>query len=297
MLCMQLEYRVLDVFTDTPLAGNPLGLFPASGELTGEQMHAIARELNLSETVFIGEQLSPNAWRARIFTPGMEVPFAGHPSIGCSWHLFHGPAAGQSQLELHLKGGVVRATLDTSLKPGLVGIEPPPVTLGKILEDRELVARLYSITTDDIAGIGPAQVMSVGLRYLQVPLCSREALERCAPNVELLHEMDSAHDFNQLACFSLEAYTADATAAVRMFAPFHGVYEDPATGSNAACLAAYLRAHGIVDDTGSCWVALDQGYSIQRPSKLFIRANRTALGTDIAVGGQCVEVIRGVLGI
>jgi trans-2,3-dihydro-3-hydroxyanthranilate isomerase len=293
---MQLQYRVLDVFTNKALSGNPLGLFPVSSGLTGEQMQAITRELNLSESVFIGEQLSVNAWRARIFTPGMEVPFAGHPSIGCSWHLFHEQAEGLTQLELHLMGGMVRASLDVTLQPALVGIAPPRVTLGKSIEDRDLVAELFSIGVDDIGvHVGPAQVMSVGLRYLQVPLRSREVLERCAPNVELLREMDSAHDFNQLACFSLEPYTDGATAAVRMFAPFHGVYEDPATGSNAACLAAYLRAHGIIGDTGDGWVTLDQGYSIQRPSKLFIRANHSDSDIEVQVGGQCVEAIRGVL--
>lgn len=293
---MQLDYRVLDVFTDVPLAGNQLGVFPKAAALTGEQMQSIARELNLSESIFITEKIAETAWRARIFTPGSEMPFAGHPSIGCSWHLFHESSGDMPQLELHLQGGIVRATLDSNLDPALVGITPPPVTMGAVLDDRELVAELLGITEAELGiHVGPAQLQSVGLRYLQVPLRSRETLERCRPNVELLSRMDDLHGFNQLACFTLEAYTDGAVAAVRMFAPLHGVYEDPATGSNAACLAAYLRTHGIIADTGEEWVALDQGFSIERPSKLFIRANETASGMEIAVGGQCVEVIRGVL--
>jgi trans-2,3-dihydro-3-hydroxyanthranilate isomerase len=295
---MQLEYRVLDVFTDRPLAGNPLGLFPNAGALDGETMHAIARELNLSETVFITEQLSAQSWRARIFTPGMEVPFAGHPSIGCSWHLFHEQASQSEALELQLAGGIVKASHDRTLQPALVAITPPPVSLGVLLDDRELVAELLGINADDLGiHIGPAQVQSVGLRYLQVPLRSREALERCRPNVELLGQMDKLHDFNQLACFTLEPYNDGATAAVRMFAPFHGVYEDPATGSNAACLATYLRAHDIVGDCADGWLTLDQGYSMRRPSRLFIRANRIADGIDVQIGGQCVQVMRGTLNL
>jgi trans-2,3-dihydro-3-hydroxyanthranilate isomerase len=293
---MQLEYRVLDVFTDRPLAGNPLGLFPDAAALDGETMHAIARELNLSETVFVTERLGEAAWRARIFTPGMEVPFAGHPSIGCAWHLFHEAGLDLDALELHVPAGGVHAQIDRGMRPALVAIAPPPVTTGAVLDDPELVAQLYGIDADDLArDIGPAQVLTVGLRYLQVPLRSRTALERCRPDVELLGQMDAAHGFNQLACFTLEPYTADAKAAVRMFAPFHGVYEDPATGSNAACLATYLRTHGIIGDTADGWVKLDQGYSLQRPSALFIKATQMADSIDVRVGGQCVEVMRGTL--
>jgi trans-2,3-dihydro-3-hydroxyanthranilate isomerase len=296
---MQLEYRVLDVFTDRPLAGNPLGLFPRSSQLDSEQMQAIARELNLSETVFITEQTGDNAWRARIFTPGMEVPFAGHPSIGCSWYLFHEAAPELTKLELHLQGGIVKAAvaLDRYSQPLGVGIAPPPVAMGAVIDDMELVAGLYGITPDDIADIGPAQVQSVGLRYLQVPLLSLKALERCRPNVELLGHMDKEHGFNQLACFTLETYTQDATAAVRMFAPFHGVYEDPATGSNAACLATYLRAHDLINDCGDNFLSLDQGYSIQRPSRLFIRANQEGPDIRVQIAGECVEVMRGTMAL
>ena len=293
---MQLEYCVLDVFTDTPLAGNPLGLFPDSAELSGETMQSIARELNLSETIFITGQLSPRAWQARIFTPGAEMLFAGHPSIGCSWHLFHAARDPFSELELHLPGGVVLATLDGNLDPALVAITPPPVTLEKTVDHPALVAKLLGIADADLAlEIAPPQVTAVGPRFLQIPLRSREALERCRPNVELLEQMEAEHGFSQLACFTLETYTEDATAAVRMFAPLLGVYEDPATGSNAACLATYLRAHGVVGDSGNGWLTLDQGYSMSRPSKLFIRANQSAAGIAVQVGGQCVEVIRGTM--
>jgi trans-2,3-dihydro-3-hydroxyanthranilate isomerase len=295
---MQLEYRVLDVFTNTPLAGNPLGLFPDSAELSGETMQAIARELNLSETIFITKQINPQAWQARIFTPGAEMLFAGHPSIGCSWHLFHAAREPFSELELHLPGGGVLATLDGALEPALVAITPPPVTLEKTVDDPTLVASLLGIAREDLAlDSAPSQVTAVGPRFLQVPLRSREALERCRPNLELLGQMEAEHGFSQLACFAIETYTAGATAAVRMFAPLLGVYEDPATGSNAACLATYLRAHGVVGDTGDGWLTLDQGYSIHRPSKLFIRANQSADGIAVQVGGQCVEVIRGTLNL
>lgn len=301
-----LPYLVLDVFTSQPLTGNPLGCFPEAGSLDGAQMQAIARELNLSETVFVTAQTGPASFTARIFTPAMEVPFAGHPSIGCAWQLFRSAAQGQSALELQLPGGVVQAKAERGFTPELVAITPPPVTLGRLFEDTALAARLYGLTPDDLAlDLAPAQVVSVGLRYLQVPLRSRAALERCRPDTALLEQMDEQHGFNQLACFCLETYTPEALAAVRMFAPLHGVYEDPATGSNAACLAAYLRTHGLIGDSGTGWVKLDQGYSLHRPSALYIQANATAgcsaadissgKGLVIRVGGQCVEVMRGVL--
>jgi trans-2,3-dihydro-3-hydroxyanthranilate isomerase len=311
-----LPYLVLDVFTDRPLAGNALGIFPAAVELDGATMQAIARELNLSETVFVTQQLGPAAFAARIFTPASEMPFAGHPSIGCAWHLFRATAHGQPALELHLPGGIVRAEQDSSFDPPLVAITPPPVTLGAVLDDAELVARLYGLAVGDLAlDLAPAQQLSVGLRYLQVPVRDRATLERCRPNVALLEEMNSAGPgggFNQLACFCLEPYTPDAFAAVRMFAPLHGVYEDPATGSNAACLAAYLRAHGLITEGGAGssrggavlrpapsagdaqWIKLDQGYSIHRPSALYIQAFASG-DNPVRVGGQCVEVMRGEL--
>jgi trans-2,3-dihydro-3-hydroxyanthranilate isomerase len=166
-----------------------------------------------------------------------------------------------------------------------------------VVDDTALLCRLYGVTPGDLAlDLAPAQQINVGLRYLQVPLRSRAALERCWPDVALLEQMDGERGFNQLACFCREAYTPDAFCAVRMFAPLHGVYEDPATGSNAACLAAYLRAHGLVGDTGTGWLKLDQGYSIQRPSAIYIRATALADGgVDIRVGGQCVEVMQGTL--
>jgi trans-2,3-dihydro-3-hydroxyanthranilate isomerase len=292
-----LEYRVLDVFTDRPLAGNQLGLFPAAGSLDGETMQAIARELNLAESVFITGRRGAADYDARIFTPAQEMPFAGHPSIGCAWFLFRTAAAGLARLRLHLPGGEVVAELDGALTPALVAITPPPVTLGAMLDDVELAARLFGVAPADLAlDLGPAQQISVGLRYLQVPLRDRGVLERCRPDVALLEQMDRERGFNQLACFCREAYTPDAFAAVRMFAPMHGVYEDPATGSNAACLAAYLRTHDLLGDSGESWVKLDQGYSIARPSALYIRANAQDDGSvAIRVGGQCVEVMQGVL--
>jgi trans-2,3-dihydro-3-hydroxyanthranilate isomerase len=127
--------------------------------------------------------------------------------------------------------------------------------------------------------------------------------------VALLEQMDRERGFNQLACFCLEPYTPDAFAAVRMFAPLHGVYEDPATGSNAACLAAYLRAHGLVAQAPTLpvaqasapairttWLKLDQGYSIHRPSALYIQAFSPG-DNPVRVGGQCVEVMRGELSL
>jgi trans-2,3-dihydro-3-hydroxyanthranilate isomerase len=292
-----LAYRVLDVFTAQPLAGNPLGLFPDAGGLDGPAMQAIARELNLSETVFITGSGGLASYTARIFTPVQEMPFAGHPSIGCAWHLFRTSAAGQPRLELHLAGGTVQAEYDASFDPPLVAIEPPRVTLGAVLDEPALAARLYGVAIDDLAlDLAPAQTISVGLRYLQVPLRSRAVLERARPDVALLEQMDRERGFNQLACFTRETYTPNAFAAVRMFAPLHGVYEDPATGSNAACLAAYLHAHGLISYGSTAWVKLDQGYSLHRPSALFIRAAGQPGSTPtIRVGGQCVEVMQGTL--
>jgi trans-2,3-dihydro-3-hydroxyanthranilate isomerase len=264
--------------------------------MDGELMQSITRELNLAECIFITAGAGPD-YSARIFTPGMEMPFAGHPTIGCGTYLFAGPAADHAELTLRLLGGKVTVWRDTA-GTGLVYFEPPPVTLGAHFDDLQLAARLIGLQPDDVAtDIAPVQHVSVGLQYLIVPLRSREALERCVCDTALLKALWESHGINQLGMFCLDPYSADGFGAVRMFAPFHGVPEDPATGSLASCLATYLRAHDVIGDIGDGWLKLDQGYSIHRPSAIFIRANLIGEQIDVRIGGHAVLAARGELQI
>jgi trans-2,3-dihydro-3-hydroxyanthranilate isomerase len=296
-LQMHLDYIVYDVFTSHPLTGNPLGVFPHAEGLGTEDMQAVTRELNLSECIFIGERSADwQDYHVRIFTPAQEMEFAGHPIVGCAAHLFRHQSADISQVNLHLPKASVNCWIDRSLAEPLVYFEPPPVSLGAVLDESHMVAALYGLSDDQLAlDVSPAQVCRVGPRYLIVPVRTRGALERCKPNIALLESAGELHGFNQLTAFCLEPYNPGSVAATRMFAPQHGVYEDPATGSSAACLATYLSHHGLLGDSEQ-WSTLDQGYSMQRPSTIFMRMGRKADGaSDLQIGGSVVEVIRGTL--
>ena len=294
-----LLFHHLDVFTAQPLGGNPLAVFTDPEALTDAQMQALARELNLSETVFLTKRESEQLrFHARIFTPLREVPFAGHPVLGTAWLLFRDAHPATDKITLALNAGDVPVRIDRNQAPTLVYFDPPPVNFETTLIDYNMVAALYGVLVHDLAvDASPVQIVSAGLRFLIAPLRHRGALERARPNLDLLHKLAAEQDCDLLATFCREGYAEGSQFAMRMFAPFHGVPEDPATGSAASCLAAYLRYHGLIHDCGERWLKLDQGYSIHRPSTIWLRANLDAASqrVDVQIGGQVVPLAWGTV--
>lgn len=248
-----LEYEVVDVFTDRAFAGNPLAVVLGADGLETDQLQALAREFNLSETAFPLPAEAGADYRLRIFTPSTELPFAGHPSIGAAWVLASrgllpaGPVvqscgAGRLALTVTPEGGPV----------GLTGGSPTctgPVDAGPLL-------RAVGLTARDLIGVEPRRA-GTGLEFSYL-LVGRDSLARCAPDMPALQALDGAG-------VSVFAWDGEV-ASCRVFAGGVGVPEDPATGSAALGLGVFLVAAGLLPEGGDYTV--HQGVEMGRPSRL-----------------------------
>jgi trans-2,3-dihydro-3-hydroxyanthranilate isomerase len=294
---MPLRYTTLDVFTDRPFGGNPLAVFCDQPELPTERMQAIAREFNLSETVFI---LAPRDRRAlrrlRIFTPARELPFAGHPTIGAVHTLVDaGITGGQRQFALELEVGLVpiNVTPRDSAPPYLqLTTARLPETRGTAPSRADL-ARILSLQESDVSG--DAQAWSCGTPFLFVPVRDRAVLARAKPDSAAWSKVLNGAWTSEAFVFCRDPELPGSHIRARMFAPDLGVFEDPATGSAAAAFAGYLAAREPARTGTHEWV-IEQGFEMGRPSILRVEAD-TADGkiTAVRVGGTAVKMSEGTL--
>jgi len=275
------EFLIADVFTGTPLEGNQLGIFPDARGLSAECMQKATRELNFSETVFFLPPDDPATADAhvRIFTPGAELPFAGHPTLGSAWVL--GEMLGQGSVTLQLKAGLVPVRLDRDPNGGRVTFgrmsQPVPVITG-CDQVPELLAALGT------ARYGlPADVYDNGPLHVYVEVASPAALAALTPDLPALARVGIG-----TAVFA----EAEGYWAVRNFAPHLGVPEDPATGSAAGPLAVHLARHGRIGFGQE--IEIRQGAQVGRPSVLYARVDGTPDRIErVLVGGKAVLVARG----
>jgi len=304
---MKLRFHTLDVFTDEPFGGNPLGVFPDSAHLPTALMQRIAREMNLSETVFLGPpETADGTARVRIFTPAVEVPFAGHPTVGTALYLAargegeRSPDGSEASLVLEEnvgpvpvevrfeKGRAAFARFTTAMLPEHRPCEHAPADLAAMigLEPDE-------VRTDDLA---PEQV-SCGLPYLIIPVRSLDAIRRVALDTALWRRMVADGWAHHVYTVCREAEGEGVDFRVRMFAPGSGVPEDPATGSAAAALGGYLSRVDGRDEARLAWT-LEQGIECGRPSVLEVEADRAGGETvAVRVGGRAVEVSEGTMAV
>lgn len=300
---MDVLFEQVDVFTDRPFAGNPLCVVPDGRGLTPEQMQAIAREMNLSETTFILPPTDPTAdYWMRIFTPAREIPFAGHPSIGTAFVLAcRGAFPLQSPVtRVHQQVGIGTLPLEIEVADGLPGrvvMTQGTPTFAGVVRDVAPVAEALGVPDETLAaGPLPIQAVSTGLHHLMVPVPDLAALAALRPNFSLLDRLLA--EAGALGCyvFTLETGSAEVMARSRMFAPGAGVPEDPATGSAVGPLGAYLAAHGVLPrDRQSLLV--EQGIEMGRPSRMWVEVERDSLGMPVGVrvGGTTVPVIAGTI--
>jgi len=298
---MDLRYHTLDVFTDRTFGGNPLGVFPDAAHLSTHLMQRVAREMNLSESVFLGPPQSGGAARVRIFTPGVEVPFAGHPTVGSAIFLASrldiAPADGSTTLileenvghvpvDVHFRTGrPVFARFTTALLPEH---RPSPVS-------RADLARMVGLTEDDLDPRLPVEMVSCGLPYHCIPLRSADAVGRAVLDMAAWKRLLADSWAHHVYLLSLDAEGEGVDVRVRMFAPGSGVAEDPATGSAAAALGGYLSAADGSESASLRWT-VEQGLEIGRPSLLYVEAEREAGATAVVrVGGSAVLVSEGVM--
>ena len=289
----ELDYSVVDVFTDTPLRGNPLAVVMDTAGLATERMQAIAREFNLSETTFI-QRRAPEMERAegvrvRIFTTREELNFAGHPTLGTA-----------SVLRLNAPDTVFDSTITLALNVGPVPVRfeaeglfgkmtQPEPRFGEVL-DAAQVAELIGLSIDDLDPALPPRSVSTGTAFAIVPLRSAEALGRLRVNQEQATAWLRAHGARW---FYVLGPTGDANPAWRARMQFNGG-EDPATGSAAGCAISYLVFGGAVSPGQT--VHLRQGVEIGRPSEMFLSAQRESSRVfDVGVAGSTVLVATGKL--
>ncbi len=298
------EYRFVqvDVFTREIFGGNPLAVYPNAEGLDREEMQRIAREMNLSETAFVLPPSSPGAdFKVRIFTPQREIPFAGHPVIGTCFVLGEeeriGPKEGKKVIKLELGLGVFPVeVVFLGREPLLVKMEQrPPEFLG-IYGEMELLARLLSLPLERLDLLkGPAEVVSTGLPFLIIPLTSQRALSQAKINPSILETVAQELDTSLIALFTMDG-TGGNRIRARVFAPFHGVSEDPATGSAAGCFGAYLVKHGLIKGEPTATVEIEQGVELRRPSLIQVEL---ALGEGVIdrvwVAGNVVRVLEGTI--
>jgi trans-2,3-dihydro-3-hydroxyanthranilate isomerase len=296
----------VDVFTDEPFCGNPLAVILDGQGLTGEQMQAIAREMNLSETTFVLPPTAADAdVRVRIFTPRLELPFAGHPVVGTSYVLVSEgilPRRGeQSGLRLELGIGIIPvdiAWLGGSVSRVTMTQQPPRFLTVLPLDDVGLLARGLGLDVREIQATGlPAQLVSTGLPQLMVPVHSLQALQRVKLELTLLQGLCERYETHTVYAFSRETLAPWADVHTRLFAPLAGVLEDPATGSASGALGAYLVHHHVLGgDSEVIHLENEQGHELGRPSRIFIDVDRR--GAEIwrvRVGGQVVKVMDGAI--
>ena len=295
------DFVQVDVFTQTPLAGNALAVFPDARGLSDDEMQALAKEMNLSETTFIfprdAATEAKEGKKVRIFTVSEELPFAGHPTLGTALYL-HGVAgkAASNEIVLDLKIGKIPVRVDESSErseevdgKSFGEMRQRDPEFGKTLA-REDVARAVGVRVDEIAAEWPSQVVSTGFPFAIIPVRDANVLAKLRPGISaeaLLKGTDAR--FIYFLCpvrgkDRLEART-------RMF--FYGG-EDPATGSAAGCAASWMVKHGVAKSEER--VVIHQGVEMKRPSKIFVRATREGdRVTNVRVGGYAVEILRGTV--
>jgi len=283
MNLVRVPFVLVDVFTERPLAGNQLCVVPEPVALETDQMQAVAREIGFSETTFVTEA-GGSRYAMRIFTPGGELPFAGHPSLGTAFVL--------------VSKGIVSSPATQEVTAGEFRVEADPATnvarmrqgapeFGEPFGDREALARAAGLRPGDMHPSLPSMPVSTGLAHLMVPAVDRNAVARARPDAAAVGEVVAATGTGGYYLFAADG----GNAAARLFGAEMGIGEDPATGSAAGPLGAYLVRHGVVSPGR---VIVSQGQEIGRPSTLVVDVAVERDSLTVHVGGGVAIVGEGV---
>ena len=264
-------FALVDVFAERPLAGNPLAVVPDADHLDDQQMRAIAREFNQSETTFLVRPTAPADWRLRSFTPaGVEVLGAGHNALGAWLWLAHAGRLPSGERHFVQQIGTDLLAVDVAHAPGMttvVTMQQSSPAFGGMLNDREALADALGLAETDLLD-EPAQVVSTGAGHLLVPLRSRAAVDSANPDARRLSSLLQAVTDEGCYVYSRDPHntTGESIAYARFFNPAVGISEDPATGTAAGPLAARLVREGRLRPGAAAIV--EQGYRLGRPSHL-----------------------------
>ena len=272
---VEVGFRLVDVFTPRPFAGNQLCVVPDPAGADDALMQRLAREIGFSETTFV-TSFDPDGYAMRIFTPDEELPFAGHPTLGTAFVLAAEGRIARAATQ-RVAAGDVPVEVDLDRSEAWMTQLPP--TFGPEFGDRELVARAAGLSAGDLAPDLPVQVVSTGLPPLLVPVRDVATLRRARIDQPVVAEACRTSNAAELYLFAVD----DEGVVARFFGPTPGIVEDPATGSAAGPLGAYLARHGLAGMPGS--VTIRQGEQVGRPSELNVEVGRDDGGWRVRVGG------------
>jgi trans-2,3-dihydro-3-hydroxyanthranilate isomerase len=295
---MSYRYFICDVFTDTRFGGNQLAVLPAATGLSDRQMQQIAREFNFAESTFVFPAEQGQTRRVRIFTPTMEVPFAGHPNVGTAFALARagefGAIGAAITVVFEEKAGLVPVTVERRGESFWCELAAPEsLSIGRSISAEELAAAVSLTAEEIVVTTHPPQVASVGLPFLIAEVRDRAALGRARTNMiglEAIVARGVTPDIH------LYAHSRDDFAIrARMFAPLDGIVEDPATGS-ANCALAALLTLARPEPSGSFHWKIAQGVEMGRPSVLEARTEkRDGKVAGVWIGGNAVLVSEGTI--
>lgn len=290
------EITIVDSFTTERYAGNPCAVVTQAEGLTTEQLQAIAREMNLSETAFVTPSRVADV-RVRFFTPRKEIPLAGHPTIATMHALVEEGrfevGGGARRIAQELNVGVLPVDLSRR-EDGRVRVAMTQATPEFHQElDREAFADVLGIETPDLLAGAPPQVVSTGTRQAMIPVRSLAVLERVSPDLARLAELETAEGYFSTHVFALETHDPANRVHSRHFGPSSGVWEDPVTGSATGGMAAYLWRHGLVREAS---YTVEQGHILGRPGHVEVEVEGEGdTPTTVRIAGTAVTVLRGTI--
>lgn len=280
---VRVPFRLVDVFTPRPLSGNQLCVVPEPVDVDEDTMQALAKEIGFSETTFVTASAS-DRYAMRIFTPGAELPFAGHPTLGTAFVMVSEGRLITPATQVIAAGEI---PVDVDVSSNWAWMTQLPAAFGPAYADRDLIARAIGLAQTDLHPERPVQTVSTGLPTTIVPVRDADTLHRASRNERLIGDAVQATGGEDLYLF---ARTAEGLTA-RMFDAGFGIGEDPATGSAAGPLGAYVAEYGDLGETRS--ITIRQGEQVGRPSELHVEVDREADAWRVRVGGGVHVVGRG----
>ena len=295
---LKYKFYQVDVFTGTPLSGNPLAVFVDAGGLDEAYMQKIAREMNLSETTFVVPSSDREAdFEARIFTPSKELPFAGHPVIGTAHVLREIGKVSSDQKIIHLKLRIGTIPVYVEEDERLF-MEHPQAKFLQIVTSVDLVAESLGLPSSAIDPRWPCQIVSTGIPALFVPIKTLVSMQQIKINSAKLLEIFTPFGTDMIYVFTTETLDSSSTLHSRLFAPFIGVPEDPATGSASGAVGAYLAKYCVIEKETFDSIKIEQGYEMKRPASIYVQVKQEGTTIkSIRVGGESVTIIQGQLKI
>ncbi|TFG30680.1 PhzF family phenazine biosynthesis protein [Candidatus Thorarchaeota archaeon] len=285
-----IPYVQTSVFVDENylFGGNQLATFwdaISNKGITSEEMQGIAIEMGFSESTFIGSPTMRGcSSKVRIFTPGRELPFAGHPTLGTAFVLKHREIVKKSELKTILELGIGPITVEYLSEDEIRMTQPSPSFIGNV-KDKERIAEVIGVEPDEISDAAPIQIVTTGVPFIIVPMRDIKAVQKAIPYPELITTNLKDLATQEIIIFSTDTLNKQNDVHARTFAPSAGVLEDAATGSAAGPLAAYIERYNLLKghEFGDP-IKIEQGFEIKRPSKLIAEIPHESMSEILVTG-------------